>query len=61
MRNDLPDYRLEPPEAPDPPACPICGSTMYSEIFLNGNDVLGCDYCVRVLDAAEWWEDLEAL
>ena len=53
------EYRLEPPKAPEPPACPVCGSTMYSEIFLSGYDVLGCDDCVRVRDAAAWWEELE--
>ena len=52
------DYRLEPPEYPEPPVCPICGSNFYKEIYLGPEGVVGCDDCVEWLPAEEWWEEL---
>ena len=56
---DLKDYRLEPPEYPEPPACPACGSETYHDIYIGTEGVVGCDECVRALPAEEWWEELE--
>ena len=56
---DLKDYRLEPPEFRQGPACPLCGSETYHDIYIGTEGVVGCDECVRILPAEEWWEELE--
>lgn len=33
--------------------CPICGSTECAYYFRNGNDIVGCEHCVVMMDA---WE-----
>ena len=53
------DYRLEPPEYPEPPVCPICGSSFYRDIYIGPEGVGGCDDCVEWLPAEEWWDELE--
>lgn len=55
MRTVLLDYKLDPPEYPDPPGCPVCGSTEYAEIYKGEDGVVGCDVCVRCISAEEWW------
>ncbi len=59
MRTVLPDYKLEPPAYPDPPACPVCGSTTYIDICKGYDGVIGCDNCVKYIPAEEWWDELE--
>ena len=56
---DLKDYRLEPPEYPEPPACPACGSETYHDIYIGTEGVVGCDECVCTLSAEEWWAEME--
>ena len=53
------DYRLEPPEYPEPPVCPVCGSSFYRDIYLGPEGVVGCDDCIEWMPAEEWWEELE--
>ena len=60
---DIPDHpdiqRMERdgalfPELPDP-TCPICGKeceTIYQD---ETGDVIGCDCCVKTLNAWNWW------
>ena len=51
---------LDPPEYPEPPECPICGSTIYDYIYKDINDeICGCSDCVYVLNACEWMDELE--
>lgn len=59
MRDQIKDYRLEPQGYPEPPACPICGSTTYQDVYEGEDGIVGCDECVRWLSAEEWWEELE--
>lgn len=56
---NLRDYRLEPPEAPAAPPCPVCGSDMYDTIYENGDGIVGCDICISHMSAEDWWEELE--
>ena len=53
------DYRLEPPEYPEPPVCPVCGSSFYRDIYLGPEGVVGCDDCIEWMPAEDWWEELE--
>lgn len=53
------DHKLEPPEYPEPPVCPICGSSFYRDIYIGPEGVVGCDDCVEWMPAEEWWEELE--
>ena len=53
------DYRLEPPEYPEPPVCPVCGSSFYKDIYIGQEGVVGCDDCIEWMPAEEWWEELE--
>ena len=55
---NMKDYRLEPPEYPEPPVCPVCGSSFYRDIYIGPEGVVGCDDCVEWLPAEEWWEEL---
>ena len=56
---DLKDYRLEPPEYPEPPVCPICGCSFYRDIYRGPDGVVGCDDCVEWLPAAEGRAELD--
>lgn len=40
--------------------CPICGR-VCDDLYVDANDdVVGCGYCVKVLDSADWYyEELE--
>ncbi len=45
------------------PVCPVCGKACET-IYYAGNDLLGCDNCIRAIDAEnvdecfdEYWED----
>jgi len=38
----------------EPPTCPVCGKemeTLYSDIY---GEIVGCDRCIRAVDAWEW-------
>lgn len=52
------DYRLEPPNPPAYPSCPICGSELYDYIVEDAyGDVVGCSECVKHKTAEEYMED----
>ena len=41
--------------ADDPVECPVCGREC-EEFFLDeGDDIIGCDKCIRSVDAFDWW------
>lgn len=53
---DMPELPLEPlPETPLP-RCPVCGAE--TDTFCRGKhmDIVGCDECVRAVDAWELTE-----
>ena len=53
----IPDYRLEPPPAPNYPACPMCGTELYDYVFVDVyGDVVGCSECVHSKDPWEYAE-----
>ena len=52
------ERNMEPPEYPEPPVCPICGSSFYRDIYLGPEGVVGCDDCIEWMPAEEWWEEL---
>lgn len=43
----------EPPESKDLPICPICGAETDTFFKNNDSEIVGCDECVRKVDA---WE-----
>ena len=50
----------DPPEQ-NVPECPICGTDMYEYIYKDTDGkIVGCDNCVSICCAAEWWEELGA-
>lgn len=53
----LRDYMLDPPEPKKLPRCPKCGADDYSEIYIGEDGIQGCDECVSVRDAVEYWEE----
>lgn len=61
MRRRLndPERPLEPRESA-PRHCPICGAEEPEMIVQEpGGAVLGCDECLRVYDAWDWFERME--
>ena len=61
MRRRLtdPERPLEPRESA-PRHCPICGAEEPEKIIQEpGGAVLGCDECLRVYDALDWFERQE--
>ena len=57
-RCDPPDSYYEPPEG-SPPICPVCGEetdTFYQD---SDGDIVGCDKCVKTIDAWDYveWND----
>lgn len=52
------EFWLDPPEPPDWPECPVCGSTLYATIYRNDDGIVGCDDCISSIDAEDWWEEL---
>ena len=53
---NLPDYRLDPPEPPEYPACKCCGSTEYDQIYFDiDGEWAGCDACMSHEDADDYW------
>ena len=55
MRERIPDYRPEPPKVKEfIPACPICGKECDT-VYLDADDeVVGCDQCIRMVDAYDY-------
>lgn len=44
------DYEQEP--------CPACGETEYYDLFLDRyGDVIGCNHCIRRVDANDYWSE----
>lgn len=52
------DARLgEYPEEDDMYECPICGTSAPETIYIDDDDAcVGCDFCVRELNAQEYFE-----
>ena len=43
--------------SPDPVQCPICGKRC-EEIYMDINrDAVGCDCCMKAVDAYDWFEN----
>ena len=54
-----PERPLEPRESA-PRHCPVCGAEEPEKIIQEpGGAVLGCDECLRVYDAWDWFERQE--
>ena len=56
-RRKMMDYKLDPPEAPRYPLCPKCGSDDYTYIVFGEDGWEGCECCVLVKDAEEYWAE----
>lgn len=39
--------------------CPICGKEPESYYIDNDNTIIGCDKCIRCVDAWEWHQEHE--
>ena len=50
------DYYPEPPEEPLP-RCPVCGEETDTFYQNQDGDIVGCDQCVKALDAWDYLED----
>ena len=62
MRERIPYFRsyYDPPEPVKIPACPVCGSDGYEEIYRDANDaVCGCSECIRVISLEDYLEVVE--
>ena len=54
-----PERPLEPRESA-PRHCPICGAEEPEKIIQEpGGAVMGCDECLRVYDAWDWFERIK--
>lgn len=51
------DYMQDPPEW-NVPLCPCCGSETYERIVTDGDKIIGCDDCLIIKPAEDWWEEL---
>ena len=47
----------EPPLEPDFPRCPICGEETDTFYRDADGDIVGCDNCVKAIDAWDYVED----
>lgn len=52
LSQQCPDAQLDPPEPRDP-ICPLCGKVCNIVYKEPGGDIVGCDNCLRAVDA---WE-----
>lgn len=52
------DYPGEPPQKPVP-VCPVCGWDCNSYFINSNGEVIGCENCVKEMDAYEWREENE--
>lgn len=48
---------LEPPEVPDLPHCPCCGSETDTFLQDDHGTIVGCDNCVSPVDAWDYVDD----
>lgn len=46
-------YGPDPPE-PDYPVCPECGAECEDIFYSKHGDIIGCECCVKKVDAWEW-------
>ena len=46
-------YGLPSEEYPD---CPVCGKECRT-IYLDGSYAIGCEHCIKEVDAADWLEE----
>lgn len=46
-------YGPDPPE-PEYPECPVCGSECEDIYYSTDGDIVGCDDCIKKVDANEW-------
>jgi hypothetical protein len=46
-------YGPDPPE-PDYPECPVCGDECEEILYSINGDIVGCDHCIKKVDAWEW-------
>lgn len=51
------DYKLQPPEPTPPPTCPICGEETDTFIADKWGDIIGCDQCIKEVDAWDYREE----
>ena len=54
---DPPPSYYEPPEPTPPPRCPICGAETDTFKRDHFGDIVGCDECVKDVDAWDWREE----
>ena len=45
---------INPPEAKSPPVCPVCGAETDTYKRDYYGDIIGCDKCVKDVDAWDW-------
>lgn len=43
--------RLEPPDPPPVPRCPVCGAETDTYYYDKYNDIVGCSECIETRDA----------
>ena len=48
---------ISPPEPTNPPCCPICGEETDTYFRDYYGDIVGCDSCVKPVDAWDWREE----
>lgn len=37
--------------------CPICGTDEASHFYRHGNEIIGCDCCIRIVEPYELEDD----
>ena len=51
------DFYPDVPEPEGPPRCPVCGEEAETFYQDRNGDIVGCDNCVKALDAWDYVED----
>lgn len=51
------EYWLDPPEPPEYPPCPCCGSDSYESLIVGDEEIVGCSDCLMVKDAGDYWAE----
>lgn len=59
MSEKIPYFRsyYEPPDPPVYPRCPKCGADDYSTVYIGEDGWCGCDVCISVKDANDYWDE----